>query len=91
MDPVVRRVREGSFRSVEQVRHHRGIGDELRCHRCVHRPADYVPAQGLSLWMRPARDSTVDRDAHRLKTAKDVGGGWGAAEVRAAQMSTYTD
>jgi hypothetical protein len=28
-------------------RHHQGIGDELRRHRCAHRPADYAPGEQI--------------------------------------------
>jgi hypothetical protein len=28
-------------------RHHQGIGDELRCHRSPHRPADNAPGEEI--------------------------------------------
>jgi Transposase DDE domain group 1 len=27
--------------------HHKSIGDELRCHRCVHRPTDHTPREQI--------------------------------------------
>ena len=34
-------VQQGVKLASSPNRHHQGVGDELRCHRCVHRPADH--------------------------------------------------